>query len=163
LPEARQEGAGPNCSRCVRSNGATVNKYSSRLNFERAKSTPKAAYGGKLRGTQERCGKQPVVRLLLWEIFRLLGVIKLFYHQIVRLTLRSEDVIHLPLDGTVEEAIEEEPAILEEQRQDSRASPASLPRTPRPHMSKEAEDRLRDGSSAQTNERDLKRKSREAR
>ena len=125
MPEARQEGAGPNCSRCVRSNGATVNKYSSRLNFERAKSTPKAAYGGKLRGTQERCGKQPVVRLLLWEIARLRGVIKVLYRQIVRLTPYSGDTIQVPLDEAVEEAMEQEPAILEEQRQDSASAKRS--------------------------------------
>ena len=123
---------------------------------------PKPLTASELREIRERYGKQPVVRTLLWEISRLRGVIKLFYRQIVRLTLNSEERTLL-LDGAVEEAMEEEPAILEEQRQDSRASPASLPRTPRPHMSKEAEDRLRDGSSAQTNERDLKRKSREAR
>jgi hypothetical protein len=42
------------------------------------------------------------------------GVIKLLYRQIVRLTLRSPDMTHLPLDEAVEEAMEEEPAILEE-------------------------------------------------
>jgi len=95
-----------------------------------------------LREINQRCGKQPVVRLLLWEISRLRGVIKLFYRQIVRLTLNSEERTLL-LDGAVEEAMEDEPAILEEQRQDSRPSVASVPRTPRPHMSEQAEERLR--------------------
>ena len=123
---------------------------------------PKPLTATELRDIQERCGKQPVVRLLLWEIARLRGVIKLLYRQIVRLTLNSEERTLL-LDGAVEEAMEEEPAILEEQRQDSPASPANLPRTPRPHMSEEAEERLQRGGTAEQNDRDLKRKSREAR
>ena len=54
------------------------------------------------------------MRLLLWEIARLRGVIKVLYRQIVRLTPYSADTIQVPLDEAVEEAMEEEPAILEE-------------------------------------------------
>jgi len=57
----------------------------------------------------------------------------------------------------------QEPAILEEQRQDSPASAARETRRRWPHMSEEAEERLRDGGSPQSSDRDLKRKSREAR
>ena len=124
---------------------------------------PKPLTATQLREINQRCGKQPVVRLLLWEIARLRGVIKLLYRQIVRLTPYSADTIQLPLDEAVEEVMEEEPAILEEQRQDSPASAAPETRRRWPHMSEEAEQRLRDSGSPQRNDRDLKRKSRESR
>jgi hypothetical protein len=124
---------------------------------------PQPLTATQLREINQRCGKEPVVRLLLWEIARLRGVIKVLYRQIVRLTPYSGDTIQVPLDEAVEEAMEEEPAILEEQRQDAPTSAASMPRRRWPHMSEEAEERLQRGGTPEQSDRDLKRKSRQAR
>jgi hypothetical protein len=124
---------------------------------------PKPLTATQLREINQRCGKQPVVRLLLWEIARLRGVIKVLYRQIVRLTPYSADTIQVPLDGAVEEAMEDEPVVLEEQTQDSQTSARSVRRTRWPHMSAEAEAGLQADMSLERKERDTKRRSREAR
>ena len=103
------------------------------------------------------------MRVLLWEISRLREVVRLLYRQVCRLTQYSEDGDHITLDSALEEALENEPVVLEEDRKHSGGSEPGHPRTRSPHMSEEAEKRLQGGGTPRPSDRDLKRKYREAR
>ena len=103
------------------------------------------------------------MRVLLWEISRLREVVRLLYRQVCRLTQYSEDGDHITLDSALEEALENEPVVLEEDRKHSGGSEPGHPRTRWPHMSEEAEKRLQGGGTPRPSDRDVKRKSRGAR
>ncbi len=124
---------------------------------------PEPLTASELREMQARWGKNRLARVLLWEIFRLRELVRLFYRQVCRLTKYAEDRDHITLESTLEEALENEPVVLEEDRKQNGGSEPSQPKTRWPHMSEEAEQRLRDSGSSQPSDRDLKRKSREAR
>jgi len=123
---------------------------------------PAPLTANELREIEARWGKQRLVRVLLWEISRLRELVRLLYRELCRLT-RYEHDSHMSLDSPLEEALENEPVVLEEDHKHSGALEPGHPRTRWPHMSEEAEQRLRDSGSSQPSDRDLKRKSREAR
>ena len=102
------------------------------------------------------------MRVLLWEISRLREVVRLLYRQVCRLTHYEHDT-HTTLDSALEEALENEPVVLEEDRKHSGGLEPSKPRTRWAHMSEEAEVRLLGRLDPEESQRELKRKSRESR
>ncbi len=108
-----------------------------------------------------------MARLLLWEIARLRNVVMVLFRQVCRLSYHRPDEPAIDLDEATESAINNEPVIIEN----------SLPRRDNfkygrksrwPHMSEQAEAALSakmdsDAVEPKISERELKRKSREAR
>ena len=122
---------------------------------------PAPLTASQLREIQTRWGKDRLTRVLLWEISRLRELVRLLYRQLCRLTKYSENGDHMTLDSALEEALEDEPIVLEEDRKDASGFNHS-PQRRWPHMSEEAEARLHDELSGK-DARELKRKARESR
>jgi hypothetical protein len=122
---------------------------------------PKALTTAQLREIHTRWGKDRLARVLLWEISRLREVVRLLYRQVCRLTKYSENGDHMTLDSALEEALENEPIVLEEDRKDASGFNPS-PQRRWPHMSEEAEARLHDQLNGK-DDRELKHKARESR
>src|SRR5438132_537997 len=66
-----------------------------------------------LREIYSRWGKDRLARILLWEISRLRAAIRLLYRHVCRVTHYSHDS-QPGLDADLEDALENEPVILEE-------------------------------------------------
>ena len=121
---------------------------------------PKPLTTAQLREIHTRWGKDRLARVLLWKISRLRELVRLLYRQLCRST-HYEHGSHVAFDSALEEALENEPIVLEEDRKDASGFNHSA-QTRWPHMSEEAEARLHDQLRGK-DDRELKRKARESR
>jgi hypothetical protein len=118
---------------------------------------PKPITGDELRNLRDRFGSDRLARLLLWEIARLRSVVLVLYRQICRLSYHRPDEVGPGMDEETEAALA---------RRSSEDYKYGRKRR-WPHMTEEAESTLGAKMDAEANgkltERELKRKSREAR
>jgi hypothetical protein len=127
---------------------------------------PAPLTGNELRTLRDRFGSDRLARLLLWEIARLRNVVMVLFRQVCRLSYHRPDEPAIDLDEETESAINAEPVIIENS-QPGRDNFKYGRKNRWPHMSAEAESALAEKMEAeadgQLTERDLKRRSREAR
>ena len=127
---------------------------------------PRPLTGDELRNLRDCFGSDRLARLLLWENARLRNVVMVLYRQICRLSYHRPDEVGPSIDEETEAALDAEPVILENAR--PAVEHYKYGHKHRwPHVSAQAETALSAKMDAEAKgkltDRELKRKSREAR